>query len=94
MAKETIGELAIGIGLDFSMLEADLGEADQTLKSALSRINANTKTIKLETEIDLAKLGDSASAIDVLKAKERGLTREIEEQNKAVKALQLSLIHI
>lgn len=90
MAKETIGELAIGIGLDFSMLEADLGEADQTLKSALSRINANTKTIKLETEIDLAKLGDSASAIDVLKAKERGLTREIEEQNKAVKALQIN----
>lgn len=90
MAKETIGELAIGIGLDFSMLEADLGEADQTLKSALSRINANTKTIKLETEIDLAKLGDSASAIDVLRAKERGLTREIEEQNKAVKALQIN----
>lgn len=90
MAKETIGQLAIGIGLDFSALEADLGKADQTLSSALSRIQSNTKAIKLETEIDVTKLESAGTAVDQLRAKERGLTREIEEQNKAVKLLRMN----
>jgi len=90
MAKETLGQLAIGIGLDFSALEADIGEAGETLRSALSKIQANTKAIKLEAEIDTAKLGAAGTAVDQLRVKEKGLTREIEEQNKAVKLLEIN----
>ncbi len=90
MAKETLGQLAIGIGLDFSALEADIGEAGQTLQSALSKIQANTRAIKLETDIDVARLTEAGNAVDQLKAKEKGLTREIEEQSKAVKLLEIN----
>lgn len=90
MAKETLGQLAIGIGLDFSALEADIGEAGKTLQSALSEINANTKKIRLETDIDVQKLTAAGNAVDLLTAKEKGLTREVEEQNKAVKLLKIN----
>ena len=88
MAKETIDELAISIGLDLRDLELDFDAAGKTVKQAISRINSENKQVKLKADIsEIQAAGDAVKKEAIERA---SLTRQIELQTQKLKLLRMN----
>jgi len=81
----SVGQLMIGIGLDFSALDAGMVAADQTVKNAVSQISKDG-VITLSTDFDARKLDAAGATLDQIKTKEAALTDELKKQEDVLKA--------
>lgn len=84
MAKETVAALYTKLGLDLSDLDSDFALADKTVTQAISRLNHESKKIKIETDIDLKQMGGATSGVRGLAAQEKGLTAQLELQRQKI----------
>lgn len=84
MAKETIAELSAKLKIDLSELEGDFALADKTVSQAMSRLNHESKKLKIQTDIDLTALGSAGSKVERLQLQEKSLTAQLELQRQKV----------
>lgn len=84
MAKETVAALYTKLGLDISSLNSDFALAGRTVDQAISRINHESKKIRIETDIDLSKLNGTKDKNKVTDTKEAALTRQLELQKQKI----------
>lgn len=73
MANQPLGQMIIELGLDSS-----------TFATGMSGVNQQLKTSMTEMKAHLNIMGRSGNEVDMLKAKQTGLTSVIESQNKKV----------
>lgn len=90
MAK-TVGELYLSLGVDMSELDKDFALADKTVKDAISRLNSESNQIKLQTQIDLNNLEGAGDAIDKIKVRYEGVTRQIDVANQKIAIMKRNL---
>ena len=84
MAKETVAALYTKLGLDISSLNSDFALAGRTVDQAISRINHESKKIRIETDIDLSKLNTVKDRTKVTDTKEAALTKQLELQKQKI----------
>ena len=84
MAKETIAELSAKLKIDLSELEGDFALADKTVSQAMSRLNHESKKLRIQTDIDLTALGSAGSKVERLQLQEKSLTAQLELQRQKV----------
>ena len=84
MAKETVAALYTKLGLDISSLNSDFALAGRTVDQAISRINHESKKIRIETDIDLSKLNTSKDRTKVTDTKEAALAKQLELQKQKI----------
>ena len=84
MAKETIAELSAKLKIDLSELEGDFALADKTVSQAMSKLNHESKKLRIQTDIDLTALGNAGSKVERLKLQEKSLTAQFELQRQKV----------
>lgn len=92
MAKgQEIDKLYISLGLDINDLKLGFDTTGKTVNQAVSRLNAEAKKIKLQTDVDLAKLQGAGNEMARIKAQAAGINKELETQRKleAIMAAQL-----
>ena len=84
MAKETVAALYTKLGLDISSLNSDFALAGRTVDQAISRINHESKKIRIETDIDLSKLNTVKDRTKVTDTKEAALIKQLELQKQKI----------
>lgn len=84
MAKETIAELSAKLKIDLSELEGDFALADKTVSQAMSKLNHESKKLRIQTDIDLTALGNAGSKVERLQLQEKSLTAQLELQRQKV----------
>ena len=84
MAKETIAELSAKLKIDLSELEGDFALADKTVSQAMSKLNHESKKLRIQTDIDLTALGSAGSKVERLQLQEKSLTAQLELQRQKV----------
>ena len=84
MAKETVAALYTKLGLDISSLNSDFALAGRTVDQAISRINHESKKIRIETDIDLSKLNTAKDRTKVTDTKEAALIKQLELQKQKI----------
>ena len=84
MAKrgQQIDELYISLGLDIARLQLDFDTVGKTVSQAMARLGSQANQIKIKMDIDLAKLGDAATALDKINVKHEAINRELDIQRK------------
>lgn len=81
---ETVAALYAKLGLDLSSLDSDFALADKTMTQAISRLNHESKKIKINTDIDLNGLNGAKLSVAGLEVQERSLTAQLEIQRQKV----------
>lgn len=81
---ETVAALYTKLGLDLSSLDSDFALADKTMTQAISRLNHESKKIKINTDIDLNGLNGAKLSVAGLEVQERSLTAQLEIQRQKV----------
>lgn len=81
---ETVAALYAKLGLDLSDLDRDFALADKTMAQAMSRLNHESKTLKIKTDIDMAGLNNAKLSVTVLEVQERSLTAQMEVQRQKI----------
>lgn len=81
---ETVAALYTKLGLDLSSLDSDFALADKTMTQAISRLNHESKKIKINTDIDLNGLNGAKLSVSGLEVQERSLTAQLEIQRQKV----------
>ena len=94
MAKETIAELSAKLKIDLSELEGDFALADKTVSQAMSKLNHESKKLKIQTDIDLTTLGTAATKVERLKLQEQSLTAQLELQQQKVKLVNAAYLRM
>ncbi len=92
MAKE-IDKLYVSIGVNTDDLKVGFEKSDQTINQYVSKLNQQSKNIKLKMDIDLSKLELSGSELDKLKVKAKALQDQLDiaKQKQSISAQTLSL---
>ena len=85
MAKETVGQLYVRLGLDASGLDADFALAGRTVNDAMGRLGHEMKTLRVKTDIDVSKLTGADSATAALTIRERSLNEQLRIQSERIK---------
>lgn len=81
---ETVAALYAKLGLDLSDLDRDFALADKTMAQAMSRLNHESKTLKIKTDIDMAGLNNAKLSVTALEVQERSLTAQMEVQRQKI----------
>lgn len=81
---ETVAALYAKLGLDLSDLDRDFALADKTMAQAMSRLNHESKTLKIKADIDLAGLDNAKLSVTALEVQERSLTSQMEVQRQKI----------
>lgn len=84
MAKrgQKIDELYISLGLDIAQLQLDFDTAGKTVSQAIARLNSKDTQLKLQMDVDLAKLDGVGTELDQLKVKYQAINRELDVQRQ------------
>ncbi len=90
---KTIASLYLALGVDLSELEEGLALADKSVKDALAKLNSENRQVKIQADIDMAKLEGTGTVLDKIKVKHEAITRQIEIQNQKTLILQRNLEH-
>ena len=85
MAKETVGQLYVRLGLDISGLDADFALAGRTVNDAMGRLGHDMKVLRVKTDIDISKLTGADSATAALTIRERSLNEQLRIQSERIK---------
>ncbi len=94
MAKETIAELSAKLKIDLSELEGDFALADKTVSQAMSKLNHESKKLRIQTDIDLTALGNAGSKVERLKLQEKSLTAQFELQRQKVNLVNAAYLRM
>ncbi len=94
MAKETIAELSAKLKIDLSELEGDFALADKTVSQAMSKLNHESKKLKIQTDIDLTALGTAGTKVERLKLQEQSLTAQLTLQQQKVKLVNAAYLRM
>ena len=81
---ETVAALYTKLGLDLSSLDSDFALADKTMTQAISRLNHESKKIKINTDIDLNGLNGAKLSVEGLEVQERSLTAQMDVQRQKI----------
>lgn len=81
---ETVMALYTKLGLDLSSLDSDFALADKTMTQAISKLNHESKKLRIQTDIDLTALGNAGSKVERLQLQEKSLTAQFEVQRQKV----------
>lgn len=81
---ETVAALYAKLGLDLSDLDRDFALADKTMAQAMARLNHESKTLKIKTDIDMAGLNNAKLSVTALEVQERSLTAQMEVQRQKI----------
>lgn len=92
MASETVAKLYARLQLDLSGLDADFALADKTVSQAISRINHETNKVKIQTELDIAKLNVGANSVQALTRQEESLTKQLELQRQKIELVNAAYL--
>lgn len=84
MAKrgQQIDELYISLGLDIARLQLDFDTAGKTVSQAVARLGSKANQIKLNMDVDLAKLEGVGTELDKLKVKHQAINQQLDIQRK------------
>lgn len=82
--KQTVSELYLSLGLDFSQLDRDFIDADKTVKANVARLKAEKNRVRIQMDIDTKNLGPAATLTDKLRVQESALTQEMRLQQQVV----------
>lgn len=94
MAKETIAELSAKLKIDLSELEGDFALADKTVSQAMSKLNHESKKLRIQTDIDLTALGNAGSKVERLHLQEKSLTAQLELQRQKVNLVNAAYLRM
>lgn len=86
MARNSIstGDLYFKLGLDLSELDKDFVNAKNTVRTNIGKLKGEQFRIRLQMDIDTAKLGPAAKQAQKLAVQEKALTRELDLQRQVV----------
>lgn len=87
MAGETVGSLYVKLGLDISSLDQDFALADKSVSQAISRLNHESKKIRIGADIDLKTLDAGADSMRGLNIQQSALSRQADIQRKKIELL-------
>lgn len=90
---QTIASLYLSLGVDLSELDEGLALADRSVKDALAKLNSENRQIKIQADIDMAKLEGTGTVLDKIKVKYEAITKQLEIQNQKTLILQRNLEH-
>ena len=83
MAKgQKIDDLFFSLGVDLKQLELDFATADRTVAQSVSKLQSETKAIKLKMDTDLTNLKGVGSELDKIKVKETALNDVLKRQQQ------------
>lgn len=88
---QTIASLYLSLGVDLSELDEGLALADRSVKDALAKLNSENRQIKIQADIDMAKLEGTGTVLDKIKVKYEAITKQLEIQNQKTLILQRNL---
>ena len=88
---QTIASLYLSLGVDLSELDEGLALADRSVKDALAKLNSENRQIKIQADIDMAKLEGTGTVLDKIKVKYEAVTKQIGIQNQKTLILQRNL---
>lgn len=91
---ETVAALYAKLGLDLSSLDSDFALADKTMTQAISRLNHESKKIKINTDIDLNGLNGAKLSVAGLEVQERSLTAQLEIQRQKVSLVNAAYLQM
>lgn len=90
MAKNTIDELYISLGLDLDAFERDFVAADRAVRDAVNKLNREQRLAKLRMDIDLSAFDDANKSAQGLAMKMDHLNRLLQNQRQLVSTLTLA----
>ncbi len=88
---QTIASLYLSLGVDLSELDEGLALADRSVKDALAKLNSENRQVKIQADIDMAKLEGTGTVLDKIKVKYEAITKQLEIQNQKTLILQRNL---
>ena len=88
---QTIASLYLSLGVDLSELDEGLALADRSVKDALAKLNSENRQVKIQADIDMAKLEGAGTVLDKIKVKYEAITKQLEIQNQKTLILQRNL---
>lgn len=91
---ETVAALYAKLGLDLSSLDSDFVLADKTMTQAISRLNHESKKIKINTDIDLNGLNGAKLSVAGLDVQERSLTAQLEIQRQKISLVNAAYLQM
>lgn len=82
MAKESVGELYLSLGIDLSKLESDYLKADETVSQNMRRLQNEIKNTKLQIKVDTGNV--NLSEADKLLKLQQNINTQIDLQREKV----------
>lgn len=85
MAKESVAELYLRLGLNYDDLNSDFVNVENTIQTELTRLNQQSSLINIKAAIDLTGVTDAEQKLSVEQQK---LNQQIELQTQKLKLLE------
>lgn len=85
MAKQTVGQLYVKLGLDVTDLDSDFALAGRTVNDAMAKLGHEMKALRIKTDIDISSLTGANTATAELTIREKSLNEQLRIQTNRVK---------
>lgn len=82
--NEGIADLYLRLGLQYDELQSGFVQAESTIQSNMARLARENTTIRLQAEVDIRGLDETADATQILTIRQNALNRQIANQRDRV----------
>lgn len=83
----SVGDIFISLGLNLSDLETGLVAAERSVRENIQRLNRESNLIRLQTEVEISGLDETADAERILQVQQDALNRQMQIQRDRVRLL-------